>query len=139
MAEKLSTIEYKETLKPLKILVINDDNITLTDIAVALPSSLKKGEDVIFVSSYEKAISAIKENDFTIIFLDHNLTPNGGEGFKILEVIQKKEQNEGKKIKVYSTTKDEKIQKQYKEKGIKWVSEFKIAFKIGKILNHKKI
>ncbi len=89
--ETSTTIEKKELLKPLKILVINDDLITLEDTANTLPSSLKEGEGVIFVSSYNEAISAIQKNDFTIIFLDHNLTNNksggGGEGLKILEFI----------------------------------------------------
>ncbi len=130
MTKEFNTIECKETLKPLKILVIDDEDGIIETLTSMFQDNLNI--KAIECHSVEEAIKAINEHNPDILFCDHSLTGNrGNEGFEILDYT-----NERGKIEFYSTS--SKAGLQYKEKNIEVIEKLEIPYKIESILSSQK-
>lgn len=105
-------IERIEGQPPIKAIIIDDDG----GIIKALKRAFKDRPDIAVIECHTvgEALTAIKERNPAFIFLDHNLTPNGSEGFKIVEELKAS----GTSAKIYSTTMDPDVISKYQENGV---------------------
>lgn len=105
--------EEKEKKKISRFLFINDDNVLLGSLRRAFLGN----PNMAFVECHnvEEALGAIAEQQPDVLFLDHHLTDNGNEGFKIADQL--------KGIKIYSTTTDSSVLEEYQKRGIENVGK----------------
>ncbi len=78
-----------------------------------------RGKDVVMAEchSLQEAIEAIETYKPDVIFLDHQLTEDGNEGFKIAEVV-------AGKVKIYSTTDSNSAAREYEKRGIEHIKKY---------------
>lgn len=105
--------------EPSKFLFIDDSGGWLA----AMGRALHQNQNVFFAEccSVEEALRAIEERKPDVVFLDHNLSASGGDGFAVLDGIT------NKNIKVYSTTSDSFVAQEYLKRGIGHVNKRDLA------------
>jgi len=110
--------EKRETEPKTKKCLFIDDN---GEILASLKRRFGDKSNVFFAEchSVEEALRANEEYNPDVIFLDHQLTEDGDEGFEIADRIK------GKKI--YSTTSDRQLADDYKDFGIEYVGKTDLA------------
>lgn len=113
---KMKNMKQEELSKFLFI----DDNVGWL---AAMGRALRGNQNVFFAecTSVEDAIRAIDEYKPDVIFLDHNLSTSGDDGFAVLDGIT------NKNIKVYSTTSDSFVAQEYLRRGIGHVNKRDLA------------
>jgi len=102
--------------RPMKKCLFIDDNAPIIE---EINKSFKGVDNFIAVEchSVADALKAITDNSPDVIFLDHNLTSGGTEGYEIAD--KAKEINPD--IEIYSTTTSLGAEKIYAQRGIKHV------------------
>lgn len=105
--------------EPSRFLFIDDSGSWLA----AMGRALHENKNVFFTecTSAEDALRAIDEHKPDVVFLDHNLSAIGGDGFAVLDGIT------DKNIKVYSTTSDSFVAQEYLRRGIGHVNKRDLA------------
>ncbi len=100
----------------MKVLFIDDEAMILELLEDAIDGIDGK---MVFAEchSLAKAMETIQRERPDIIFSDHNLTGNGGEGLKIVEALS------GSGIRIISMTADPEIGEAYRMMGIEYIGK----------------
>ena len=114
--EKPNSSETVEFVKK-KCLLIDDH----TEIVKGISHFFSNADNFTAVEchSVEEALEAIRVNSPEILFLDHSLSYGGSEGFEISTKV--KELNP--EIKIYSTTANSGIVREYSRRGIRHIEK----------------
>lgn len=117
----------------MKYLFIDDNKEWLEYLQILL-EMLFQNQNFVFAEchSTEEALCAISKHHPDVIFLDHHLTTTGNEG---IEVVDQLRQEQGEKIKIYSTTSDESIVFEYQKRGIERISKDNLVSTLTKQLS----
>ena len=109
-----STMERRE--RKTRALFINDNNDWLR----AMGRAFRASPDVVMAEchSVEEAIAAIEAHQPAVVFLDHQLTEGGHEGFDIIERVK----DQG--IKIISTTGDLVTAEEYRRQGVDHIAPY---------------
>ncbi len=116
MFEKIS--EQESTERPKRKCLFIDDQKTIID---GIKRFLRKSENFVAIEchSVEDAIDAIIKFSPDIIFLDHNISEIGDDGF----IIAEKALEINPQIKIYSTTRNFDTEEIYSQKGIEHINK----------------
>jgi DNA-binding NtrC family response regulator len=109
-------IESMESPKK-KVLFIDDDRGILNAIGMTFD-----GNDSVICAechSIDDALKAIENTRPDIIFLDNTFSGEGNEGLKVADQVKERWRD----IRIYSTTGDENVVKEYSNRGIKHVDK----------------
>lgn len=108
--EQLNNFESTEKIKRRCLLI--DDHPAIVE---ALNEMFSDADFLaVKCQSVEEALQAIKKYSPKIIFLDHSLTPGGGEGLEIARLVKEM----FPEITIYSSTTNYSVQGLYKKMGI---------------------
>ena len=106
-----ASTEHRE--RKTRALFINDNADLLRSLGRAF--SDLPGVVMAECHSVEEALTAIETHKPAIVFLDHQLTEGGQEGFEILEKVQ------GRGMTIYSTTANTHAAQEYERLGVRHI------------------